>query len=70
MEKLLGQFLECDEILVKVVKCLKLENFGVEEMRWIFLRFVENMDININILNISNIKKKINWISVKKDCII
>lgn len=33
LEKLLGQFLECDEILVKVVKCLKLENFGVEEMR-------------------------------------
>lgn len=57
MEKLLGQFLECDEILVKVMKCLKLENFGVEEMRWIFLRFVENIDININILNIFNIKK-------------
>lgn len=55
MEKLLDQFLECDEILVKVMKCLKLENFGVEEVRWIYIE--ENVDININILNIFNIKK-------------
>lgn len=71
LEKLLGQFLECDEILVKVVKCLKLENFGVKEMRWIFLRFVENMDININILNISNIKKnKLDFSEKRLKCII
>lgn len=57
MEKLLDQFLECDEILVKVMKCLKLENFGVEEDEYIFKICEENMDININILNIFNIKK-------------